>query len=109
MSNPSTRRTDRSAPDASQQQIMREIRDQQKQNNAQIGMLTEKVNAFVTAVEVMRVQTEAHAKAIDGLLQREDARQTQAASNVFALDSSRMTWLLMGVGIVVAILSGHLH
>ena len=109
MSNPSTRRPDRPVPDATNMQIMREIRDQQHINSQQITTLAEKMTAFVTAVEVMRVTQEVHDKAIDGLLQREDARQTQAASNVFALDSNRMTWLLMGVGIVVAILSGHLR
>lgn len=86
-------------------QVMREIRDQQKTNNAQIGTLSEKVSAFVTAVEVMRVTQEAHSKAIDGLIEREEARAKMANDRRFTLGNNAVFWAIGGIGVMFGLIN----
>lgn len=95
----------RDFPDSVHLQIMREIRNQQKTNNQQIGLLSEKVSAFVTAVEVMRVTQEQHAEAIDGLISREQAREKTAAEHRFTLGNNIVFWVIGGIGVAFSVIN----
>jgi ABC-type multidrug transport system fused ATPase/permease subunit len=100
----------------------REMREHLRANNKQVAALTasmaqmtEKVSEFITAVEVMRVTQEQHAKAIDGLIEREEARAKTAADHRFTLGNNAVFWtlgalsLLFGLINVFNFIAAHWH
>ena len=102
--------------------FMRDMREHLRANNTQVATLTtsmahmtDKLSEFVTAVELMRQTQEQHAKAIDGIIEREQSREKLAGEHRFTVSNNIVFWgigaisLILGLISAVNIFAAHWH